>query len=215
MFCPFRTAALFLGRGVSPRWCTQGGAGRSAGGPLASSTTFWLLPSHQELSAAFDTYTLLFTGMRLRLPAGASSPPYLPCSCAIIVECPCTLRGCGVCCGGERERQHLSLQQTAVCSLAHCLIASASLSVQDFAQHFTYPHMIVSDDGRGPDLLVVMRATAPPPDPAAPTAAFYNNHNSNAVSFHRVRDFRQLANVQWAAWEGEYTLRPRAMSSDL
>ncbi len=27
---------------------------------------------------------------------------------------------------------------------------------------------------------------------------FYNNHNSNAVSFHRVRRFRGLANVAWA-----------------
>jgi len=85
----------------------------------------------------------------------------------------------------------------------------------DFAAHFTYPHMIVNDNGLGPDLLVVMRATAPPANASSPTAGFYNNHNSNAISFHRVRNFRQLANVQWATWEGEYTLRPRAMSSDL
>jgi hypothetical protein len=31
-----------------------------------------------------------------------------------------------------------------------------------------------------------------------------NNHNSNAVSFHRVRQFRQYANVEWATW----TVRP-------
>ncbi len=41
----------------------------------------------------------------------------------------------------------------------------------------------------------------------------YNNHNSNAVSFHRVRGFRRYANVQWATYEGQYTLRPRVMSS--
>ena len=30
-----------------------------------------------------------------------------------------------------------------------------------------------------------------------------NNHNSNAVSFHRIRRFRQYANVEWAT----YTVR--------
>lgn len=81
----------------------------------------------------------------------------------------------------------------------------------DFADHFTYPHMVIA----GEDLLVVMRATAPPSQPSSTTAAWYNNHNSNAVSFHRVTDFRRLANVQWATWEGEYSQRPRSTSSNL
>lgn len=81
----------------------------------------------------------------------------------------------------------------------------------DFADHFTYPHMVIA----GADLLVVMRATAPPVDPDSQTAGWYNNHNSNAVSFHRVANFRKLANVQWATWEGKYTVRPRSTSSIL
>ncbi len=28
-----------------------------------------------------------------------------------------------------------------------------------------------------------------------------NNHNSNSISFHRVRHFRQYANVEWATYE--------------
>jgi hypothetical protein len=35
------------------------------------------------------------------------------------------------------------------------------------------------------------------------TAYVQNNHNSNAVSFHRIRRFRQYANVEWAT----YTVR--------
>ena len=75
--------------------------------------------------------------------------------------------------------------------------------------------MIIPAGGKGRDLLVVMRATAPPLNASSPTAGFYNNHNSNAVSFHRIKNFRQLANVAWTTWEGEYSLRPRALSSDL
>ena len=33
---------------------------------------------------------------------------------------------------------------------------------------------------------------------------FYNNHNSNAVSFHRIRHFRQYANLAWAQHTEEY-----------
>jgi hypothetical protein len=31
-------------------------------------------------------------------------------------------------------------------------------------------------------------------------ALLQNNHNSNAVSFHRIRRFRQYANVEWATY---------------
>ena len=52
---------------------------------------------------------------------------------------------------------------------------------EEFHQHFTYPHMLIDGD----DLLVVSRATLP----GAPKP--YNNHSSNAIVMHRVRDFRR------------------------
>ena len=52
---------------------------------------------------------------------------------------------------------------------------------EEFHQHFTYPHMLID----GEDLLVVTRATLP----EAPRP--YNNHSSNAIVMHRVRDFRR------------------------
>ena len=46
------------------------------------------------------------------------------------------------------------------------------------------------------------------------TATYYNNHNSNSISFHRVERFRRFANVEWVTFEGQYSARPRVMSSD-
>ncbi|KDD71737.1 hypothetical protein H632_c4485p0, partial [Helicosporidium sp. ATCC 50920] len=58
-------------------------------------------------------------------------------------------------------------------------------------RHFSYPHVLVS----GEDLLIVTRAAfnATARHATASLASFYNNHNSNSVAFHRVRDFRQYA----------------------
>jgi hypothetical protein len=52
---------------------------------------------------------------------------------------------------------------------------------EEFHHHFTYPHMLIDGD----DLLVVTRATLP----GAPRP--FNNHSSNAIVLHRVRDFRR------------------------
>jgi len=67
-----------------------------------------------------------------------------------------------------------------------------------FHRHFTYPHMIVD----GEDLLITSRATI---DDFAPK--LYNNHNSNSIVFHRVRNFRRLANLEWVKYmDPEHTL---------
>lgn len=78
-----------------------------------------------------------------------------------------------------------------------------------FGRHFTYPHMTIA----GADLLIVMRATFSPKGPLQPISQYYNNHNSNSISFHRVRNFRKYANVLWASYEGEYTHRTRRIGS--
>ncbi|KDD75839.1 hypothetical protein H632_c476p1, partial [Helicosporidium sp. ATCC 50920] len=78
---------------------------------------------------------------------------------------------------------------------------------QALHRHFTYPHMIVD----GEDLLIVSRASfAPWARDDSELNAFYNNHNSNSISFHRVRNFRRLANAAWALEQGVYSQHPRA-----
>lgn len=69
-----------------------------------------------------------------------------------------------------------------------------------FGRHFAYPHMTIV----GNDLLIVMRATAWS-GKLESTSQYYNNHNSNAISFHRILDFRSSANVEWATFGGPYT----------
>lgn len=52
----------------------------------------------------------------------------------------------------------------------------------------------------GADLLVVSRASLPPGVSGVKneTHWFHNNHNSNAIAFHRVRNFRHYAAQLWA-----------------
>jgi hypothetical protein len=58
-------------------------------------------------------------------------------------------------------------------------------------------------------LVVVTRAAfvpgAPRDGPPAPLGQFYNNHNSNAAAFHRIRAFRALALKDWAVFQGGYS----------
>jgi hypothetical protein len=74
-------------------------------------------------------------------------------------------------------------------------------------RHFAYPHMII--DGR--DLLVVSRAAFAPwaRDADAPLNDYYNNHNSNTIAFHRVKNFRHFANIEWVRYQGPYSRFPR------
>jgi hypothetical protein len=77
----------------------------------------------------------------------------------------------------------------------------------NLGRHFAYPHMLI--DGR--DLLIVSRAAFAPwaRSADAPLNEFYNNHNSNTIAFHRVRNFRHYANQEWAAYQGPYSSSPR------
>ena len=57
-------------------------------------------------------------------------------------------------------------------------------------------------------MLVVTRATLPPA-PSAPIDPCFNNHNSNAIAFHRVRGFRAYAAAEWARYQGAFSRAPR------
>lgn len=78
-------------------------------------------------------------------------------------------------------------------------------------RHFTYPHMITD----GEDLVVVSRATFVAGQRESTLKQYYNNHNSNAVSFHRVRNFRRYALVEWANYQGPYSREHRISRYDL
>lgn len=80
-------------------------------------------------------------------------------------------------------------------------------------RHFTYPHMVVD----GQDLLIVSRASFSPwsKDTSDRLPDFFNNHNSNSISFHRVRQFRALANARWANEQGEYSAKVRKSTNSV
>ncbi|EFN53516.1 expressed protein [Chlorella variabilis] len=65
--------------------------------------------------------------------------------------------------------------------------------------------------GDGRDLLVVSRAAFAPwaRDSDAVLNDYYNNHNSNTIAFHRVKNFRHYANVEWVRYQGPYSRYPR------
>ncbi|KAI3424245.1 hypothetical protein D9Q98_009601 [Chlorella vulgaris] len=77
----------------------------------------------------------------------------------------------------------------------------------NLGRHFAYPHMLV--DGR--DLLIVSRAAFAPwaHDSDAVLNGYYNNHNSNTIAFHRVKNFRHYANIDWVRYQGPYSKFPR------
>jgi hypothetical protein len=77
-----------------------------------------------------------------------------------------------------------------------------------FGRHFSYPHMAID----GEDLIIVSRATIIPGERESTLRSFYNNHNANAVSFHRVERFRELANVKWATYQGQYSAEKRRVA---
>ncbi|KFM26921.1 hypothetical protein F751_4982 [Auxenochlorella protothecoides] len=87
------------------------------------------------------------------------------------------------------------------------LVDWTSAGVVDYhvklGRHFAYPHMMVD----GTDLVIVSRASFSPwsEDGSDALPQFFNNHNSNAISFHRIRHFRAYANAEWANEQGEYS----------
>jgi len=76
-------------------------------------------------------------------------------------------------------------------------------------RHFAYPHMAVD----GEDLIIVSRATIVPGERESTLNDYYNNHNANAVSFHRVEKFRELANREWATYQGPYSAEKRRVAA--
>lgn len=108
----------------------------------------------------------------------------------------------------EVDRSTLALYYSS--NLVSWMLAGMVDYHLNLGRHFAYPHMLI--DGR--DLLVVTRAAFAPwaKDADAPLNSYYNNHNSNTVAFHRVRNFRHYANIEWAAFEGQYSKHPRRTS---
>ena len=93
----------------------------------------------------------------------------------------------------EADRSTLGLWYSA--NGVDWLWAAVIDSHPDLRHHFTYPNMIVHGD----DLLVVTRAHL-----GDRTHPLFSNHNSNAIAFHRVAGFRELADGQWAKLRGQW-----------
>ncbi|KAL4442779.1 hypothetical protein ABPG77_006773, partial [Micractinium sp. CCAP 211/92] len=108
----------------------------------------------------------------------------------------------------EVDRSTLALYYSS--NLVSWMLAGMVDYHLNLGRHFAYPHMMVD----GQDLLIVTRAAFAPwaKNADAPLNTYYNNHNSNTIAFHRVRNFRHYANVEWAAFEGKYSQHPRRTS---
>jgi len=113
----------------------------------------------------------------------------------------------------KAARQSLHITQFSSCEVDRSMlylfystnqfdwIPAGVIDVQmGFNRHFSYPHMLVS----GSSLYIVSRATSSFGFSSG-IAGFYNNHNSNSIAFHRIRNFRRLALSTWANELGHYT----------
>lgn len=94
-----------------------------------------------------------------------------------------------------QERSNLALFYSRNC--ADWFMAGLVATSPDWVHSFHYPHFIID----GPDLLFAVRAHVESPLTEATVHAngtcTADHHNSNAATFHRVRDFRRLANLDF------------------
>jgi hypothetical protein len=93
---------------------------------------------------------------------------------------------------GGQERSNLALFYSRNC--ADWFMAGLIAYSPDWVHSFHYPHFIADRD----DLLVIARSHVESPlteKTVSPQTA--GHHNSNAATFHRVRQFRRLANMEF------------------
>jgi hypothetical protein len=98
--------------------------------------------------------------------------------------------------GGNATQERSTLGLSYSLNAANWFLAGLIAYSRDWVHSYHYPHFIID----GEDLVVVARAHIDSPltegdiHKNGPTA---DNHNSNALTFHRVRHFRSLANVDF------------------
>ena len=93
---------------------------------------------------------------------------------------------------GGQERSNLALFYSRNC--ADWFMAGLIAYSPDWVHSFHYPHFIIDGD----DLVAIVRSHVESPlNERTVSSNTAGHHNSNAVTFHRVRRFRSLANLEF------------------
>ncbi|MCL5744169.1 MAG: glycoside hydrolase [Acidobacteria bacterium] len=93
---------------------------------------------------------------------------------------------------GGQERSNLALYYSRNC--VDWFMAGLIAYSPDWVHSFHYPHFIIDGD----DLLVIARSHVESPlTERTVSSQTAGHHNSNAATFHRVRNFRSLANMEF------------------